>query len=322
MTILEQIKSPIITQFDSYNLQLRQAVQSSQSTLGPITEHLLRPSGKQMRPLLGLLTAELHGGINPKSYAAAMLIEMLHWATLIHDDVVDEAYVRRKEWTLGALLRSKSAVLVGDYLFSRGLAVASRAENFEAIKIATRIIEQVVDGELLQAECCQRMNTTLEAYNDIINLKTAVVIAGAASTGAQSAGATDDQIRAMSRFGELLGMAFQIKDDVLDIEGINTGKTLCNDLRERKITLPLICALGQRPQARREMLDHLRQAAQSAQSLEWLQTFIRDNRGVAQALEIMNQYHSKALEILEDYPDSPVRNSLILYAHFVVGRES
>lgn len=310
----------IIKEMEQFNIMLRRAIQSDRKLLQVVTQNLLTPSGKQMRPMLVLLTAALHGEVNEKSYAAAILFEMLHWSTLIHDDVVDEAYIRRGELTLGALTRSKKAVLIGDYMFTRGLAVAARAENFHTIVTATRAIEDIVDGELLQSDHATKLSTTREDYFEIIRLKTAVMIAAAAEAGADSAGATPEQKTEMYRFGELVGYAFQIQDDLLDMESASTsGKILYNDLRERKITLPLIYAMEQA--GRKEAMKHLRLAAGDPKSIAWLLRFINDHGGMEHSKEQMNQLHHQAMEILAAYPPSNIKDSLTAYCDYVVGRK-
>lgn len=310
----------VTQEMEQYNTLLRDAISSRHKALGTISQYLLSPSGKQMRPMLTLLTAKLHGEVGAKSYSAAMLFELLHWSTLIHDDVIDEAYIRRGELTIGAMIRSKSAVLVGDFLFTRGLAVAAEAENFQAIVSATRTIEEVVEGELLQSEHASKLNTTAENYFEIIRLKTAALIASAAQAGAASVGASEQQVALMYEFGEILGIAFQIQDDILDLEATpGLGKVKYNDLRERKITLPLIHAMERA--GRKEALYHLRRASTKQQSIEWLLEFIRTNGGVEYASGIMHEYHNRAVEILSQYPESEVKNSLLAYCNYVVGRK-
>lgn len=314
------MRRAITDEMERFNTMLREAIKSDKPHLKAITNYMLEPSGKQMRPILTLLTAALHGQINNKSYAAAMLFEMLHWSTLIHDDVVDEAYIRRGELTVGALTRSKTAVLVGDYLFTRALAVAARAENFQAIITATHTIEQIVEGELEQSEHASKLNTTRENYFEIIRLKTAVLLASAAESGAASVGATEQQIKKMYQLGEILGTAFQIQDDLLDIEPkSSSGKIKYNDLRERKITLPLIFAMEQ--SGRKEAVRHIRHAADRPSSVKWLLDFIRDNSGIEHSKQTMETLHRQALEILEPYPDTTVKESLTAYCDYVVGRK-
>lgn len=313
------MKKSLTKELEQFNTLLRDAIQSEHKTLKIVTQYMLKPSGKQMRPLLTLLTAALHGQINDKTYAAAMLFEMLHWSTLIHDDVVDEAYMRRGELTVGALTRSKSAVLIGDYLFTRGLAVAARAKNFQAITAATSAIEEIVEGELLQSDHASKLDTTREEYFKVIRMKTAVLIASAAEAGAASVDATPQQIADMYRLGEIIGIAFQIQDDLLDIEPeSHTGKTNYNDLRERKITLPLLYAMEQ--QGRSEALKHLRKASTAPASIEWLLKFIRENGGVEHSQKMMDKLHAEAIEIVKKYPQSQITESLTTYCDYVVGR--
>ena len=331
MAQLDDITAPVEAEFRAFRELLNEVTVSDQPFMRPITRDILHSGGKQMRPLLTLLTAALHGEAgNPKVQAGAVLIEMIHWSTLVHDDVIDEAYVRRGQWTPGTLLRSKSAVLVGDYLFSKGLAQASRAGSFGAMRSATRAIELIVNGELMQMEHARLMDTTEADYTDIIRHKTAVLIASAAECGVLPAFGDDPdapQVWNIYRFGELLGLAFQIKDDLLDFgfaedgSRAETGKVLCNDLRERKMTLPLIHALENvTPSARRKVLKHLRRAAEHNESVEWLRDFVAGSNGVAYSVSAMERYHKEALEVLAAYPDSPVRRALEGYAAYVVGR--
>lgn len=331
MAQLNDIIAPVGDEFRAFRRLLDETTLSEQPFMRPITRDILRSGGKQMRPLLTLLTAALHGdAADPKVLAGAVLIEMIHWSTLVHDDVIDEAYVRRGQWTPGTLLRSKSAVLVGDYLFSKGLAQASRANSFGAMHSATRAIERIVDGELMQMEHARLMDTTETVYTDIIRHKTAALIASAAECGVLPACGDDadvPQVRNMYRFGELLGLAFQIKDDLLDFgfaengSRLKTGKVSCNDLREGKMTLPLIrAAEGLSQRERRVVRNHLRRAAEHNGSVEWLRDFVGGSDGVAYSVGVMERYHREALELLEDYPDSPVRRALEMYAAYVVGR--
>ena len=327
MVKLYDIQAPVHDQMEHFNRMLAESVQSGYRFLAPITELVLRPAGKQMRPLLTLLTAALHGEITDKTYAAAVLIEMIHWSTLVHDDVVDEAYQRRGEWTPAALLRSRSAVLVGDYLFSKGLAVAAAAGNEEAIKSCTHAIERIVEGELSQTEHARRTDTTYEDYYDIIRLKTSSLIASAAECGAWSAEAATEQASTMYRYGELLGMAFQIKDDILDFgekdhpNDNRTGKLLCNDLRERKMTLPLLHALENvTKKTRLTAMRHLRRAAEEPESLQWLRRFVFDSEGIRYAEKVMDEYYSQATEIIDAYPDSQYKDALHMYGEFIIGR--
>lgn len=334
MVQLDDIVLPIKNDFEAFRELLRQTTLAEESAfMRPITQHILTSGGKQMRPLLTLLTAKLCGEINERVLASAVLIEMIHWSTLVHDDVIDEGYVRRGKWTPAALLRSKTAVLVGDYLFSKGLTGASERGCYKAIKSATRAIERIVDGELLQMEHARRMDTTEAIYTEIIRLKTGALLASAAECGAFSSVVEDqeDQITVaqnMFRFGEVLGLAFQVKDDLIDYgfttQGKDTGKILCNDLTEGKMTLPLIYAFSQRPNEQRLMRRHLKKASNggngSRKSVEWLRKFVEENGGVSYAVQVMEQYHREAVDILASYPESPAKTALRQYADYVIGR--
>ncbi|WP_300726502.1 polyprenyl synthetase family protein [uncultured Rikenella sp.] len=331
MAHLDEIIAPVAAAFEAFRERLDAATRSEEPFMRPITRDILRSGGKQMRPLLTLLAAALHGEAgDPKALAGAVLIEMIHWSTLVHDDVIDEAYVRRGEWTPGALLRSKSAVLTGDYLFSKGLGQAARAGSYGAMLSATRAIELIVDGELMQMEHARRMDTTEAVYTEIIRHKTAALLAAAAECGALAACGDDPEaegVRKMYRFGELLGLAFQIQDDLLDFgfaangDPLKTGKVLCNDLRERKMTLPLIRALeGVPASTRRQALKHLRRAGERSASVAWLRDFVAQSDGPAYAAGVMGRYHAEAVGLLEAYPESPVRRALTAYADYVVGR--
>lgn len=331
MAQLDDITAPVGAEFREFRELLDEVTVSRERFMRPITQDILRSGGKRMRPLLTLLTAALYGMAGDgKVLAGAVLVEMIHWSTLVHDDVIDEAYVRRGQWTPGTLLRSKSAVLVGDYLFAKGLAQASRAGSFGAMRSATRAIELIVDGELLQMEQARRMDTTEEVYLNIIGHKTAALLASAAECGALPAFGDDsraEEVRRMYRFGELLGLAFQIRDDLLDFgfgeggRGLKTGKALCNDLRERKMTLPLIHALEDTSAGeRRRVLGHLRRAGERTESVEWLREFVAGSNGVTYAAGVMEGLMEEAVALLKGYEDSAARRALELYAGYVVGR--
>lgn len=337
MSTIEQIIAPVADSFAEFDELLRRVTHSDQPFIGPITRTMLHSGGKRMRPLLTLLVGELTlsqtsaatqdiAQSRKRIMAAAVLIEMIHWSTLVHDDVIDEAYVRRGEWTPGALLRSKSAVLVGDYLFSKGLAYASRCESFGAIKHCTRAIELVVDGELMQMEHSRLMDTTHEIYTEVIRHKTAALLAAAAASAAAEAAPSDSaHTERMYRFGELLGLAFQIKDDLLDF-GFDTdgatGKELCNDLREGKLTLPLIRAIEVAPRdMQRKARKHLRSASNDRRSIQWLRKFIVDSDAVEYTKAEMNRHHAQAIAIVDQhYTPSPVTHAMERYADYVLGR--
>ncbi len=339
MVELDDIIAPVRAEFDAFGQLLRQtALSAPGSFMRPITEDILVSGGKQMRPLLTLLVAKLCGRIDERALASAVLIEMIHWSTLVHDDVIDEGYMRRGEWTPAALLRSKTAVLVGDYLFSRGLAAAAQAGCFPAVLSATQAIQRIVDGELMQMEHSRRLDITEDIYTEVIRLKTGALLGSAAEAGAlsalsslssQSDPSAADHAQSMYRFGQTLGMAFQVKDDLLDFGfttgGEPTGKTPCNDLIEGKLTLPLIHALAVRPAARAQVRAHLRRAGLGGRvgprATAWLRAFVQEHGGVDYAIQAMDRYHAAALSLLAPYPDSPAKTALQHYTCYVTARK-
>ncbi len=325
MPSLASITAPVAAELAAFEASLARAVLSDHPFLRPITRDLLRAGGKRMRPLLTLLTARLFGPITPRVQAAAVLIELIHWSTLVHDDVIDEAYLRRGAWTAGALMRSKSAVLVGDYLFSKGLSQATRDGCYGELASATRAIEALVAGELMQMEHACRIENDQATYTEIIRLKTGSLLGTAAECGALAAEVPAPQAEAMYRFGELLGLAFQIKDDLLDYgfsaDGASLGKALCNDLKERKITLPMIAALrNASPQEQRKVRQQIRRAAESSAAIGWLRDFVLQNGGVDASLQALDTYRNQAVALLQAAPEGDARRSLEFFADYVVGR--
>lgn len=337
MISIKDIKAAVEQEFSLFQSSLRQATVSDHPILSPITKLVLKPSGKHIRPLLVLLSARLHcpsleqAGEQGWRHAisAAVLLEMIHWSTLVHDDVIDEAYQRRGEWTPSALLRSKSAVLIGDYLFSKGLSTATRAQNMYAVSRATITIESLVEGELKQMAHAHKRNTTRADYFDIIDHKTASLISAATECGAQAAGASTQQIERLRQFGILLGQAFQIQDDILDygkqggqLDDKTTGKVALNDLREGKITLPLIYAMENAGGSlAKEAMKALPKAASDARKLQWLKDFVFQNNGIDKCRKELSELIDKAIDMLTEYPDSQAKHSLILLCRYVGERQ-
>lgn len=334
MNSIDEISSVVESEFSDFKNLLNKATISTKQSLSPISNYILKPSGKFIRPLLCLLVAKLHSSTDIPAhkwqsvYAAAVMFEMIHWSTLVHDDVVDEAYRRRDQWTPSALLRSKSAVLVGDYLFSRGLAVATECQNFYAVRIATSTIETIVDGELLQMDHSHKRNTTRQIYFDIIDRKTASLIAASSQCGAQAIGASDDQVDLMRQFGILIGRAFQIQDDIIDfgsptgaIDDKSSGKMVLNDLRESKITLPLIYVLEHcSPHQRKTAMAALRNAAVDRHSIEWLRDFVFTGGGIQHSIQMMEQMMEQARTLLSNYQPCAALDALTELTHYICRR--
>lgn len=314
MNSLKQITAPIEAEFARVKESLREVIVSDYPTLGDISRTLLAQRGKMMRPMLTLLTAKLLGGQSTtKSEAVAIMIELIHNATLIHDDVIDEAYTRHGELTTGALLRSRSAVLAGDYLFSRGLAIASSTKAYEELDIAIRAIEALVEGELRQAKNAQKMVVDLDEYFEVIRLKTASLIVAAAECGAVSVGAGAADRAVMVDFAHKVGIAFQIQDDTLDYTSDSTGKPRYNDIVERKITLPLLLAIER---GGASVIKDLRRG-----EIARVAQFVATHQGVELASEQSTKFIDQAIAALDKFEPSEVKQSLISLAEFAAVRK-
>lgn len=318
MSELDHIVAPIADEFSRVKESLRSTIISDYLLLGEISRSLLSQRGKMMRPMLTLLTAKLLGAggvISKRSEAVAVMIEMIHNATLIHDDVIDEAYTRHGELTLGALLRSRSAVLAGDFLFSRGLAIASKTGAYEELNIAIAAIEALVEGELRQAAAARKMVVSREEYFEVIRLKTASLIIAATETGAASVGAAAEDLSTMRNFGHKVGIAFQIQDDILDYTSTSTGKPRYNDITERKITLPLICAIEQAGGS-----ESVLRAMRSGK-IKQVADFVEKHQGVAAATAESQKIIEEAIALLDKYENSEAKSSLQKLAQFAAVRE-
>ncbi len=314
MSSLKEIATPVAEEFAQVKAILKEQISSQHRVLGEIAEHLLQLRGKMMRPLLTLLTAKLHSTPTTRTCSVAATFELIHNATLIHDDVIDEAYTRHNELTLGALLRSRSAVLVGDYLFSKGLTIASKAEAYAEIDIAVGAIEALVEGELRQSRNVRTLDVDRSEYFEVINLKTSSLIAAAAKSGAVSVGASEEQQQLMFSLGQSIGSAFQIQDDILDYVGDEkTGKKLYNDIKERKITLPLIMAMEVGGMS---VIKDLR-----AGRTERVARFVEEHRGIDLAREECDRIIDRGISLLDSYVDCEAKASLVSIAHFAAKRD-
>lgn len=322
MSQLDAIKSPVSAELKSFETKFKNSVISDISLLNIIMKYILRTKGKQIRPLLVFLIARLHGNVTESTYTAASLIELLHTASLIHDDVVDESYERRGFFSINALWKSKVAVLVGDYLLSKGLLLSLDNNEYELLRIITRAVQEMSEGELLQIQKSKKLNITEPEYFKIIQKKTATLIAACCACGAKSVDADAESVNNMWEFGLLLGVAFQIKDDLLDIKnkGI-TGKPSANDIKEKKLTLPLIYSLGiSENSKRKDILRILNRKHKSSSNIDFIINYINECGGIDYAESKMNEYKSLALKRIENFNDSPVLKSIINLADFVTSR--
>lgn len=321
---LTAIKAPIADELVYFEQHFKDALRTKVMLLDRIMHYIVRRKGKQMRPMFVLLAADVCGGIAPSSYRAAALIELLHTATLVHDDVVDDADERRGFFSLNALWKNKIAVLVGDYLLSRGLLMSLEHDDFLLLKICSKAVKLMSEGELLQMEKSRALNIDEPIYFDIIRMKTASLIASCTECGAASANTDPAVIERMRLFGEKVGMAFQIKDDLLDygVSGTAIGKPIGIDLKEKKITLPLIHTLNKSSWAeRRRLIRIVKSDKQAAKDVKWLVDFVIANDGINYSIRMMQQFKEEALQLLNHFPERASRNSLRDLVHYTIERE-
>jgi octaprenyl-diphosphate synthase len=323
MSVLTKIRNPVEKEMAEFEAYFNRTMRSEIPLLNIILNYILRRKGKQMRPLLVFLTAKLNGIITEPTYIAATFIELLHTASLVHDDVVDDAHERRGALSINALWNSKIAVLVGDYMLSKGMLISVEKNRFDMLEIVSEAVKSMSEGELLQLQKARKLNIREEDYFKIIISKTAALLSACTACGARSVTDDSETIQLMKDFGENIGIAFQIRDDLLDYEGTGlTGKTVGNDIKEKKITLPLIHALEQSPGSKkRYILSIVKNKKKTKAEIIEVITFVSDYGGMEYAEIKMNQYRDKALAILDSYPDSDVKKSLKEFVMYTTSRE-
>ncbi len=323
MSELKLIREPIQKELEEFEEHFKAVMKSSVPLLDVITNYILRRKGKQLRPTFVFLTSSMLGGINTSSYTAASMIELLHTASLVHDDVVDESYERRGFFSLNALWRSKIAVLFGDYLLSKGLLLSVERQEYELLKIVSEAVREMSEGELLQLRKSRKLNITMEEYYEVIRKKTAALIAACTASGATAVSKDADIIARMKAFGENAGVAFQIKDDLFDYDrNGKIGKPTGNDIKEKKMTLPLIYALQQCPASEKSRIIHIiRRQNKNSKKLDEVLNFVANYHGLEYAEGKMNSYKDKALEILFTFPQNPARDSLARLVNYTVERK-
>ncbi len=289
--------------------------------LDKITSYIVRRKGKQMRPLFVFLSAGVAGKIRESTYRGASLIELLHTATLVHDDVVDDAHYRRGFFSVNALWKNKIAVLVGDFLLSRGLLLSLNNDDFDLLKIVSNAVREMSEGELLQMEKARKLDITEEVYYEVIKQKTASLITACCKVGSSSSGADKESVDKMGDFGLNVGMAFQIKDDLFDYGTYQPGKPVGIDIREKKMTLPLIYSLNNTNGSVKSRIKKLiKGSADKPRNVKEVIDFVRKSGGLDYAAEVMNKYHQKAIDILRTFPDSKYRMSLEQLVQFTIDR--
>lgn len=323
MPALTRIKKPVEIEMAEFEAYFNRTMRSEIPLLNIILNYILRRKGKQMRPLLVFLTAKLNGTIAESTYIAATFIELLHTASLVHDDVVDDANERRGALSINALWNSKIAVLVGDYMLSKGMLISVEKNRFDMLEIVSEAVKSMSEGELLQLQKARKLNIKEEDYFKIIISKTAALLSACTACGARSVTDDAETIQLMKDFGENIGIAFQIRDDLLDYEGTGlTGKTVGNDIKEKKITLPLIHALEQSASSKkRQILAIVKNKKKTKAEIAEVISFVMDYGGMEYAELKMNQYRDKALAILDSYGDSEVKESLKEFVHYTTSRK-
>lgn len=318
MSVINKIKAPIKEEMIEFQVYFKELMKSDVFLLNIITKYIIRNKGKQMRPMFVFLSAKLNGEIQHSTHVAAAMIELMHTATLVHDDVVDNSDKRRGVFSIKALWRSKIAVLVGDYFLAKGLSISVDNNEFDLLRILSGAVNEMAEGELIQLEKSRSLNITEEVYFEIIRKKTATLISSATSAGAKSVKASNEVVANMSDLGTYIGIAFQLKDDLFDYQSNSViGKPIGNDIQEKKMTLPLIYALeNSKKSESRKILKIVKKKNKSNQNIKQVIDFVKKSGGVNYAEAKMTDYKNKALEILKNYEQSETKqafNELINY---------
>jgi len=321
MLSIDEIKQPIAADIDAFEEKFKSSMQSSVPLLDRITHYIVKRKGKQIRPMFVFFSASICGGITEATHRGAALVELLHTATLVHDDVVDNSYQRRGFFSINALWKNKIAVLVGDFLLSKGLLLSIENNDFKLLQIVSEAVKQMSEGELLQVEKVRRMDVDEPIYYEVIRQKTASLIASCCACGAASAGADEETIEKMRSFGEKIGIAFQIKDDMFDFGTDDVGKPLGIDIKEKKVTLPLIYSLNNTTSSERKRIINLvKNHNDDPKKIEQIIRFVKESGGLQYAETQMKKYQDEAFEILNTFPKSDSRESLEQLVRFTTER--
>jgi octaprenyl-diphosphate synthase len=320
---LHQLPTRLIQEeLKKFELRFQEAVRGQAPVLNRILRYVVKRKGKQLRPMFVLLSAKLCGGINDSSYRAASLVELLHTATLVHDDVVDDSMERRGFFSVYALWKAKATVLIGDYLLAKGLLVSLEHNDYRILHILSEAVRMMSEGELLQIEKARSLKIREEIYYEIIRNKTASLLASACAAGAWSAENSEELTEKMRLFGEKTGMAFQIKDDLFDYASENIGKPTGNDIKEKKLTLPLIYTLNKvDASTRRKIIYIVKNNNRDKEKVNWVIEQVKQAGGISYATEKMNAFKDEALALLHSFPDSETRQGMEDMVRFVTDRK-
>jgi octaprenyl-diphosphate synthase len=320
---LDDIKAPIAREMEEFEQKFRASVKTKVLLLDKIMSYIVKRKGKQMRPMFVFLSAGTSGTIQESTFRGASLIELLHTATLVHDDVVDEANYRRGFFSVNALWKNKVAVLVGDFLLSKGLLLSVANKDFDLLSIVTDAVREMSEGELLQLEKSRRLDITEEIYFEIIRRKTASLIASCCAVGASSSGASPELVTRMHQFGESIGTAFQIKDDLFDYGEEEIGKPVGIDIKEKKMTLPLIYALNNASWSeKRRIISIVKNESGNPRKVKEVISFVKQSGGIEYAKKAMEKFHSQALLLLDVFPETAYKRSLIQLVQFTIDRNN
>jgi len=324
MKIVEQIKQPIAFEMDLFEQKFLVSMSSKVALLNRITHYIVNRKGKQMRPMFVFLVSKMvaNGEVSDRTYRGASVIELIHTATLVHDDVVDDSNRRRGFFSINALWKNKIAVLIGDFLLSKGLLLSIDNGDFDLLKIISIAVREMSEGELLQIEKARKLDITEAIYYEIIRQKTATLIAACCSLGAASVKPESPDVETMRKFGELIGMAFQIKDDLFDYGDAQIGKPTGIDIKEQKMTLPLIHVLNNcTSKEKKWLINSIKNHNKDKKRVKEVIAFVKDNGGLEYAITKMKAFQEEALLLLKSYPDSEYRNSLELMVNYVIERK-
>ncbi|GAB1448220.1 polyprenyl synthetase family protein [Bacteroidota bacterium] len=322
MSQIDYIKAPISNELELFESKFREAMKSAVPLLDTIMTYIVKRKGKQIRPMFVFYCAKVFGGVNESTYRAASLVELLHTATLVHDDVVDDSNERRGFFSINALWKNKIAVLVGDYLLSKGLLLSVKHKEFHLLEIVSEAVEAMSEGELLQIEKARNLNLSEEVYYDIIRKKTASLISSCCGIGAASAGASQEQIEKMKLFGEKIGIAFQIKDDLLDYGDDDIGKPHGIDIKEKKLTLPIIYTINNADKSTRNaIINTIKNHHTNKRKVDEVIKYVNEHEGISYTREAMRRYKQEALDILKEFPGNEAAERLAMLVEYVIDRK-
>ena len=324
MKITEQIKQPIAFEMNLFEDKFRLAMTSKVALLNRITHYIVNRKGKQMRPMFVFLVSKMvsNGDLNDRTYRGASVIELIHTATLLHDDVIDDSDRRRGFFSINALWKNKIAILIGDFLLSKGLLISIDNNDFDLLKIISVAIREMSEGELLQIEKARKLDISEDVYYEIIRQKTATLIAACCSLGAASVRPESEHVEKMRKFGELIGMAFQIKDDLFDYGTQRIGKPTGIDIKEQKMTLPLIHVLSKATKKEKKwVINSIKNHNKDKKRVNKVIAFVKDKGGLEYAVTKMKYFQGEALNLLTTYPNSDFKTSLELMVNYVIERK-